>query len=100
MTGVQTCALPICGQQFGLYTQRSIRTADWLYVWNMTDIDELYDIHADPGQKTNRIWDFALEDTVSALRKRLHAELLRRDDPFVARGWLDGQLLEGRKLLR
>ena len=25
------------GQQFGLYTQRSIRTADWLYVWNMTE---------------------------------------------------------------
>lgn len=87
------------GQQFGLYTQRSIRTDDWLYAWNMTDVDELYDVHADPGQKINRICDAALSGTVAILRKRLYTELIRRDDPFAKTGWLDGQMLEGKKIV-
>lgn len=85
------------GQQFGLYSQRSIRTKDWLYVWNMTDVDELYDVTSDPGQKSNRIDQPDLVEVVGELRKRLHVELLRREDPFVCAGWLDGQLLEGMK---
>ena len=86
------------GQQFGLYTQRSIRTADWLYVWNMTDVDELYDVRSDPGQKTNRIDDASLAATVAELRLKLYVELKRRDDPFARTGWLDGQMMEGRKI--
>lgn len=86
------------GQQFGLYTQRSIRTADWLYVWNMTDIDELYDVHSDPGQKANRIGDATLADTVATLRCRLYDELKRRNDPFARTGWLDRQMVEGKKI--
>jgi len=85
------------GQQFGLYSQRSIRTKDWLYVWNMTDMDELYDSAADPGQIRNLIHQPDLMEVVEELRKKLHAELRRREDPFVCSGWLDGQLLEGKK---
>jgi arylsulfatase A-like enzyme len=85
------------GQQFGLYTQRCIRTADWLYVWNLTDVDELYSVPADPGQKHNLISDAALADTVADLRRHLHGELIRRNDPFAQTGWLDCQLLEGKK---
>ena len=86
------------GQQFGLYTQRCIRTDDWLYVWNMTDIDELYDGHTDPGQKINRIADRSLAPVVAQLRKRLRVELDRRGDPFARTGWLDRQLLENKKI--
>lgn len=85
------------GQQFGLYSQRCIRTAEWLYVWNMTDIDELYDVKADPGEKTNLIGR-APAGVLSELRLRLRDELRRRRDPFALSGWLDGQLLQGRKI--
>ncbi|MEA4889240.1 MAG: sulfatase-like hydrolase/transferase [Clostridiaceae bacterium] len=86
------------GQQFGLYTQRSIRTAEWLYVWNLTDHDELYDVGKDPGQKINRADRPELQDVIHSLRRRLHAELIRRGDPFARSGWLEGQLLENRKI--
>ena len=86
------------GQQFGLYSQRCIRTKDWLYVWNMTDVDELYDGNADPGQKRNLIHDPLHAPVLAGLRKDLHDELTRREDPFVLSGWLSGQLLEGRKI--
>jgi arylsulfatase A-like enzyme len=86
------------GQQFGLYSQRSIRTKDWLYVWNMTDIDELYDGNSDPGQKRNVIHDPANADVLAVLRKTLYGELIRRQDPFALSGWLNGHLLEGRKI--
>ena len=86
------------GQQFGLYTQRSIRTNEWLYVWNMTDIDELYDVKQDHGQKNNRISDQSLVSVLSDLRIRLRNELIRRDDPFGKSGWLADQLLLNRKI--
>lgn len=86
------------GQQFGLYTQRSIRTAEWLYIWNTTDLDELYAVKSDPGQKDNRIDDPDLTGILAQLRSQLHGELVRREDPFAGSGWLDGQLLQGRKV--
>lgn len=86
------------GQQFGLYSQRAIRTDEWLYVWNMTDTDELYSVPDDPGQKKNLVREPDLTGTVAVLRRRLYAELVRRDDPFAKTGWLSGQLLDGRKL--
>ena len=86
------------GQQFGLFTQRCIRTADWLYVWNPTDTDEIYSVSEDPGQKNNRIRDPSLSGIVTGLRRRLHDELVRRDDPFAGTSWLEGQLLRDEKL--
>ncbi|MDI9497936.1 MAG: sulfatase-like hydrolase/transferase [Bacillota bacterium] len=86
------------GQQFGLHTQRGLRTADWLYVWNLTDVDELYDCRRDPGQRENRIADPACAVILAALRKRLHKELRRRGDPFVGTPWTDRQLLDGRQV--
>ena len=43
------------GAQFGLYTQRCIKTDKWKYIWNLTDIDELYDLENDPGELVNLI---------------------------------------------
>jgi len=85
------------GQQFGLYCQRMIRTDRWKYVWNLTDVDELYDMGADPGELVNRIGDARLAGIVSELRRRLY-EALRADGDGFDNEWTRRQLLEGRKL--
>lgn len=41
------------GQQFGFFCNRSIRTKEYRYVWNLTDVDELYALPEDPGEKRN-----------------------------------------------
>lgn len=86
------------GQQFGLFTQRSIRTADWLYVWNLTDTDELYAVQSDPGQLVNRIGDPQLEPVLTTLRQRLYETLKARQDPFVRTDWVRDQLMSNQKL--
>lgn len=85
------------GQQFGLYTQRSIRTTEWKYIWNLTDRDELYNIKEDCGEKINLAGRKEYEDALKNLRKLLYDELMRLEDPFVKSGWLNRQLLENVK---
>ncbi len=92
------CIASSNGQQFGLYTQRSIRTEKWKYVWNLTDMDELYDLEKDCGEKTNLMGRQEHDEDVAGLRRLLHSELLRLEDPFVKSGWLDRQLILQRKL--
>ncbi|MFS0726660.1 sulfatase-like hydrolase/transferase [Paenibacillus sp. 1P07SE] len=84
------------GQQFGLYSQRMLRTREWKYVWNLTDIDELYDLRNDPEELRNRIADPACEAVVADLRQRLEAELTRCGDAIINR-WTRAQLLEQRQ---
>ena len=77
------------GAQFGLFTQRCIKTDRWKYVWNTTDTDELYDLQEDPWEITNRIHDSACQETVRQLRARLLEILCKEGDPFcvVGRTW-------------
>jgi len=84
------------GQQFGLYCQRMIRTGRWKYVWNPTDVDELYDLAEDPAELRNRIADPDLAETLAGLRRRLHDELAGFDG--LLNGWTRRQLLDGKKL--
>jgi arylsulfatase A-like enzyme len=84
------------GQQFGLYTQRMIRDLRWKYVWNTVDVDELYDLEADPHELHNRVHDDSCAATLAELRRRLHDELVACGDMLAGR-WLAPQLLEGRK---
>ena len=35
------------------YTQRAVQTDDWKYVYNGFDLDELYDLKADPHERVN-----------------------------------------------
>lgn len=84
------------GQQFGLFTSRSITSGGYKYVWNLTDIDELYDLSGDPYELKNRIYDTELSDTLSSLRHKLYGELERCGDPIL--GWTKNQLLKGRKI--
>jgi arylsulfatase A-like enzyme len=87
------------GQQFGLYCQRMLRERRYKYIWNLTDVDELYDLEEDPWELDNRINDPALACLLADLRRRLHDELIRAKDPLAGM-WTDRQLLEGKKLVR
>jgi len=86
------------GQQFGLFTQRMLRTRRWKYVWNPTDVDELYDLENDPDELVNIIGEPAAAEVLPELRTRLYHQLRRDDDSMVANDWMARQLLEGRKL--
>ncbi|MDO4740600.1 MAG: sulfatase-like hydrolase/transferase [Eubacteriales bacterium] len=87
------------GQQFGLYCSRMITDGRCKYVWNMTDIDEFYDLSTDPGEIENRIGEACFAERIAQMRRALHAELTAHEDPFIGKGWLDRQLLEGRQHL-
>lgn len=85
------------GQQFGMTNARMITDGHMKYVWNLTDIDELYDLDADPGECRNLIKLAAFEPVLKELRARLYDDLKAHGDPFIRHGWLDGQLLGNRK---
>ena len=90
------------GQQFGLFCQRSLKTDGWKYVWNPTDIDEVYDLDKDPGELNNLIKEIDL-GILSDLRKRLYDTLVNDGDFLVMRNkhsWVAPQLLENKKLTR
>ena len=45
-----------CSQMEGTeirFSQRSIRSKEWLYVYNPAAVDELYDLRSDPGETVN-----------------------------------------------
>jgi len=85
------------GQQFGLYTQRMIRTARWKYVWNTTDIDELYDLADDPGELRNLIGHKEYGELIGELRRKLYDVLAADGDALVANEWTRRQLVNGAK---
>lgn len=88
------------GQQFGLYVQRMIRDRRWKYVWNPTDVDELYDLEADPAELHNAIGDDGTGGVVARLRRDLYETLLADGDQTVDNAWARSQLVDGRKLAR
>ena len=88
------------GQQFGLYTTRCIRTDKYKYVWNLTDIDELYDMENDPGEKLNLVKSAEMAEVIKQLRVKLYELLSATADRFVRNEWMRRQLLEGKKLTR
>lgn len=85
------------GQQFGLYTQRMIRTEHWKYIWNPTDTDELYDLHADPAELENRVDRMEHAMILKELRRRLYEQLAEDGDAIVGNEWMRRQLLNGAK---
>ncbi|PZE22291.1 sulfatase-like hydrolase/transferase [Paenibacillus xerothermodurans] len=85
------------GQQFGLYTQRMLRTNSWKYVWNTTDVDELYNLTQDPHELTNLIYDPGCVDVVQQYRRALYDTLLAEGDGLVQSEWMRNQLVHNRK---
>lgn len=86
------------GQQFGLFSQRMLRTREWKYVWNPTDTDELYYLSEDPEEFHNRIDDPKLLPLLSEFRIRLYEILLAEGDTLVRNSWMKDQLTNNRKL--
>ncbi|MDQ2051104.1 sulfatase-like hydrolase/transferase [Natronolimnohabitans sp. A-GB9] len=78
------------GDEFGLYTQRMVRTKRYKYVYNGPDIDELYDLEADPDELQNLIDHPGYEDVRRELRERLIEWMDETDDPN--RGWVPNVL--------
>ena len=66
----------------------------------MTDLDEFYDLAADPDEKVNRINAPEEQERIAEMRRQLYASLKEQGDPFILGGWLDRQLLENKKLSR
>lgn len=87
------------GQQFGLYTTRMLRDDRYKYVWNLTDVDEFYDLEQDPGEKTNLIACAEHQARISQMRRDLFEILRGQGDHFVGSEWMRRQLLDGRKHL-
>lgn len=86
------------GQQFGLYTTRMIRDNKWKYIWNTTDVDELYDLENDPDELVNLIYEPSYAGLVAEYRKKLYNELLSQGDGLVSNDWMRHQLLNNRKI--
>jgi len=85
------------GQQFGLFCSRMLRNARYKYIWNLTDVDEFYDLEADPWEMNNLVDDEVLAPVLATMRRQLYEDLQATDDP-LARFWNARQLLEGKKL--
>ena len=85
------------GQQFGLYCQRMIRDQRWKYIWNPTDLDELYDLEADPAELHNRIGDRECSAIIRHLQTNLLAHLDEVADGLVASEFVRPQLASGAK---
>ena len=75
-----------------------VRTARWKYVWTMTDVDELYDLAADPAELHDRIADPAAAGALADLRQRLLAHLDARDAAVLKRPFVRDQLAQGHKV--
>ena len=84
------------GGQFGLYSQRMVRDRRRKYVWNATDVDELYDLEGDPAELRNLAGEAAHAGELARLRQRVVAWMEQTQDPLLNH-WTRAQLLEGLK---
>ncbi len=85
------------GNQFGLFSQRMLRERGWKYVYNASDIDELYDLERDPAEMTNRINDSSCAEDLQRLRHLL-VEWMEKTEDRLLNDWTKNTLLSGRKL--
>ena len=68
------------GEQINLYPQRMIRTRTHKFIYNSSDICELYDLEADPHELDNRIDDPACRAIKDELKARLLDHLIATRD--------------------
>jgi len=77
------------------YSQRSVRTAAWHYVFNGFDEDELYNRRLDPGQTMNRIHEPALAPDIRDLCQRWWRFAAAHDDTMFNPYWTVGIMPHG-----
>ena len=70
------------GTQRGDTALKIIRSRNQKLSVNLTDIDELYDLDADPGETVNRIDDPAYQELKHTLSNQLVAWMERSRDPM------------------
>lgn len=58
------------GEVWGYQTQRMVRTRRWKYVYNCADIDELYNLQADPWEMKNLIDDPSYDGVLKEMYAR------------------------------
>ena len=63
-----------------MFVERILWHENWKYVFNPSDIDELYDLEADPAEMNNRIDDPSVSETARNMRRRLLARLREFND--------------------
>jgi arylsulfatase A-like enzyme len=71
------------GDEFGLYSQRMLRTERHKYVHNGPDRNELYDLDEDPHELGNLIDHPAYEDVRADLETRLVERMHETNDPIA-----------------
>jgi len=64
--------------------QRFIRTRRYKYAYNALDIDELYDLEADPDEMINRIDDATCAKAKTDMRERMWRHMKDLSDPLSA----------------
>jgi arylsulfatase A-like enzyme len=65
------------------YTQRSVMTKEFKYVFNGFDVDELYDLRRDPHEMRNLIDDTGYEDVVRQMCGRIWRFARREEDGAI-----------------
>ncbi|KPJ52748.1 MAG: hypothetical protein AMS16_05970 [Planctomycetes bacterium DG_58] len=76
----------ICTQCNGVelyFTQRSIQTSDYKYVFNGFDLDELYDLRTDPHEMKNLAGDPAHADIKRELIRKMWRFAASQDDSAI-----------------
>lgn len=63
--------------------QRFLRTQRFKYAFNALDVDELYDLQADPGEMVNRIDDQAYQDVRDEMIERMWHHIVDQGDPIA-----------------
>jgi arylsulfatase A-like enzyme len=71
------------GEEWGLYSQRLVRTSTAKYVYSPHGTDELYDLATDPHEIRNRVDDPAVEALGTDLRARLLEWMEKTNDPLA-----------------
>lgn len=71
------------GEEWGLYSQRMIRTSTAKYVYSPHGMDELYDLAVDPHERVNRIDDAGYDALRTDLRGRLVDWMTRTNDALA-----------------
>ncbi|MCU4926219.1 sulfatase-like hydrolase/transferase [Halobacteria archaeon AArc-dxtr1] len=76
------------GEEFGLYTQRMVRTERYKFVYNGPDVNELYDLERDPAELQNLVDHPEYEGVRRELQDQLVEWMETTDDPN--RKWVPG----------
>ena len=71
---------------------------DYKYIWNATDIDELYDRKKDPYELKNLAKSRKHKQVLKEMRLRLYNLMKHEEDGMVRIHFLDHQLRDNHKL--